>query len=71
MFQETRGQWQYVFYIAGGVYLFGFLVFVIFAEGTEQSWNRPSTEILVFKGDGIQNPDMNDFDSSTTVTQTH
>lgn len=68
---ETQGQWQYVFYIAGGVYLFGFLVFVIFAQGTEQSWNRLSVEILLFKGNEIQNTSIKDVDNSTIVTQTY
>lgn len=33
--QETRGQWQIVFYIAAGVYAVGALIFIIFARGTE------------------------------------
>ena len=39
--QPTRLQWQKVFYIAAGVYLFGALVFTVFASGKEQKWNHP------------------------------
>ncbi|XP_076083719.1 sialin-like isoform X3 [Mytilus galloprovincialis] len=40
--QETRGQWQKVFYISAGVYVAGTVIFVLFARGTEQSWNKPN-----------------------------
>jgi hypothetical protein len=33
-----KKQWQTVFYIAGGVYSFGILFFLVFAQGTKQPW---------------------------------
>ncbi|XP_063407956.1 sialin-like isoform X3 [Mytilus trossulus] len=43
--QETRGQWQKVFYISAGVYVAGTVIFVLFARGTEQSWNKPNGDV--------------------------
>ncbi|XP_074656227.1 sialin-like isoform X5 [Tubulanus polymorphus] len=36
---QTRGQWQIVFYIAAGIYAFGALFYVIFGSGETQYWN--------------------------------
>ena len=47
--QETRGQWQIVFYIAAGVYVTGALIFIFFARGVEQPWNKPNGQGLSFR----------------------
>jgi predicted permease len=47
--QETRGQWQIIFYIAAGIYATGALIFVVFARGTEQPWNKPNGKGLSFR----------------------
>ncbi len=39
-FQQDREHWQTVFFISAAVYVFGNSVFVWFASGTEQSWNK-------------------------------
>lgn len=39
-FQDTRAQWQIVFYIAAGVYITGAFIYVLFARGDEQPWNN-------------------------------
>ncbi|CAG7816241.1 unnamed protein product [Allacma fusca] len=36
----TIDRWQIVFFIAAGVYVFNNLVYLLFASGSEQSWNR-------------------------------
>jgi len=40
-FQPTRAQWQKVFYISAGVYVFGWMVYLLLGSGTEQPWNTP------------------------------
>uniref|UniRef100_A0A0B7A1X2 Sialin n=1 Tax=Arion vulgaris TaxID=1028688 RepID=A0A0B7A1X2_9EUPU len=37
---ETRGQWQIIFYITASIYLTGAIVFIILAKGEEMSWSR-------------------------------
>lgn len=39
-FQETRQQWQKVFYVAAGVDLLGLLLFLFFGSGQQQDWAR-------------------------------
>ncbi|KAK3088049.1 hypothetical protein FSP39_013989 [Pinctada imbricata] len=53
---ETRHQWQYVFYISAGVYLFGCIIFNLFADGEEQDWNTPKRDVLSFHGNGKNVP---------------
>lgn len=48
VFQPSIQNWQYVFFIAAGIYFFDVIIYVIFASGEEQSWNRPK------KGDSHQ-----------------
>uniref|UniRef100_A0A1B0D7V5 Uncharacterized protein n=1 Tax=Phlebotomus papatasi TaxID=29031 RepID=A0A1B0D7V5_PHLPP len=38
---QTYGQWQIVFGILAGVYIFGSLVYLIFGTGELQEWNNP------------------------------
>lgn len=33
-----------MFFIAAGIYLFDVVVYVLFASGTEQPWNKPKEE---------------------------
>lgn len=40
LIQDTREQWQIVFYIAAGVYISGAFIYVLLARGTEQPWNN-------------------------------
>lgn len=40
-FQPTRARWQKVFYISAGVYVFGWLVYLLLGSGREHSWNTP------------------------------
>ena len=40
-FQPTRAQWQKVFYISAGVYVFGWMVYLLLGSGREQPWNTP------------------------------
>jgi len=37
---KTREQWQQVFYVAAGFYVFGAIFFAIFASGEVQPWAR-------------------------------
>jgi hypothetical protein len=37
---QSREQWQIVFYIAGGFYIFGSVFYGIFASGEMQPWAR-------------------------------
>ncbi|XP_071942007.1 sialin-like [Antedon mediterranea] len=39
---ETRKQWQIVFWICCGVYLLGFITYLIFGSGVEQEWAKDS-----------------------------
>lgn len=39
--QHTYGQWQIVFGILAGSYIFGSLVFLLFGKGDLQPWNNP------------------------------
>lgn len=36
--QKLKHQWQTVFYIAGAVYAFGIVFYLIFGSGSKQSW---------------------------------
>ncbi|XP_060085023.1 sialin-like [Ylistrum balloti] len=37
---ETMHQWNLIFYVSMAFYLLGILIFVLFAKGSEQPWNR-------------------------------
>lgn len=41
MAQQTYGQWQIVFGILAGSYIFGSLAFLFFGKGEIQPWNNP------------------------------
>ena len=45
--QPTRLQWQKVFYISAGMYIIGWVTFVLFASGEVQEWNSPFEDKLV------------------------
>jgi len=36
--QQTAAAWRNVFYISGGVYLFGTIFYCVFGSGKKQSW---------------------------------
>ncbi len=42
--QGKREEWQKVFYIAGAIYTFGALFYLIFASGEIQPWARQEVE---------------------------
>ncbi|XP_035828102.1 sialin [Aplysia californica] len=45
---ETRAQWQIVFYVAASIYALGALIFALLARGVEQPWSKShDTEFLV------------------------
>lgn len=39
--QPTRAQWQKVFYISAGVFVFGWFIYLLLGSGEPQSWNTP------------------------------
>ncbi|XP_063425395.1 sialin-like isoform X2 [Mytilus trossulus] len=39
---QTRAEWQIVFYIAAGMYIFGAIFYIIFASGELQPWAKES-----------------------------
>lgn len=45
--QPTRAQWQKVFYISAGVFVFGWFVYLLLGSGEQQSWNTPYEDVLV------------------------
>jgi len=45
--QPTRAQWQKVFYISAGMYLFGWFTYLLLGTGKQQSWNTPYEDLLV------------------------
>ncbi|XP_033727822.1 sialin-like [Pecten maximus] len=47
--QETMARWEIVFYISMAMYLFGLITFLIFGKGTEQSWNKASSEMTTIQ----------------------
>lgn len=59
--KPTRQQWQIVFYISAGFYVFGAIFFLLFASGQEQKWNRP-----IIKNNDI-NEDFNNSNQSLLV----
>jgi len=44
--QPTRVQWQKVFYISAGVYLLGWITYLLLGSGKQQSWNTPYEDLL-------------------------
>lgn len=45
--QPTRAQWQKVFYISAGVFVFGWFIYLLFGSGELQSWNTPYKDVPV------------------------
>ena len=44
--QDDQKHWQIVFWLAGGGYFIGGIIFIILASGEVQPWNDPSTRIV-------------------------
>eukprot|EP00730_Choanoeca_flexa_P002755 TRINITY_DN11163_c0_g1_i4.p1 TRINITY_DN11163_c0_g1~~TRINITY_DN11163_c0_g1_i4.p1 ORF type:complete len:676 (+),score=127.30 TRINITY_DN11163_c0_g1_i4:69-2096(+) len=40
--KTAQSQWQVVFYVSAAIFMFGAVVFIIFAKGTVQPWNDPA-----------------------------
>ncbi|KAH3780921.1 sialin-like isoform X2 [Dreissena polymorpha] len=49
--QDTRAQWQIIFYIAAAIYLTGAFVYILFSSSTEQPWNN----LVAGKGASFKN----------------
>ena len=47
LLQPTRVQWQKVFYISAGMYVFGWVTYLLLGSGKQQSWNTPYEDLLV------------------------
>ena len=45
--QPTRVQWQKVFYISAGLFVFGWIIYLLIGSGKQQSWNTPYEDLLV------------------------
>ena len=43
--QQTRGEWQIVFFISSGIYIFGGVIYMIFATGRLQRWALESEDV--------------------------
>ena len=41
--QPNRAQWQKVLFISAGISTVGGIIFLLFASGEEQKWNKQST----------------------------
>ena len=41
--KESLSQWQLIFLLSAGIYIAGSLIYIMFASGEEQSWNRQKT----------------------------
>lgn len=60
LFLQSASEWQYVFYISSAVYLFGFIIYGLFASGELQPWaideeNEAKVEELKSSSDGKEN----------------
>ena len=53
MFQGDPAQWQIIFYVAAGVYLFGAVIYGIFASGNRQKWAEVATGYMSYR-DGVE-----------------
>lgn len=47
VFQLIRVQWQKVFYIFVGVFVFGWFIYLFFGSGEQQLWNIFYEDVLV------------------------
>ena len=64
--QGAEDEWQKVFYIGAAIYLFGWIMFIIFADAEVQDWakgrtdhkNETETRISKAKGDPIYSADV-------------
>ncbi|XP_068737249.1 sialin-like [Montipora capricornis] len=45
--KPTRVQWQKVFYISAGLFVFGWIIYLLIGSGKQQSWNTPYEDLLV------------------------
>ena len=52
--QGAPEEWQRVFFVSGGIYLFGWLVYMIFGDAREQEWARTEPDMeLEVKSSGV------------------
>ena len=58
-FQGTQAEWQIVFFICSGMYAFGAIFYIIFADGEEQEWAKQKDR-----------PDANQY-PATDFTEDH
>ncbi|XP_064597334.1 sialin-like [Liolophura sinensis] len=50
--QQTSAQWQKVFYISCGIYVFGTVFYLAFASGDIQKWAQPKSVTIEVNNDG-------------------
>jgi len=43
--KQTAAAWRNVFYISGGVYLFGTIFYCMFGSGARQSWAKTEEDL--------------------------
>ena len=57
LLQQTRAEWQKVFFLSSGIYAAGALFYIIFGSGELQSWGveRSTSEMKVH---GIENGEL-------------
>jgi len=68
---STRSEWQYVFYLAAGVFFVGAVIFVIFGSGYRQHWADDTTSVeLSVTLDARNKQRVNDEDV-TDVAERH
>jgi len=41
---QSEGEWKIIFFVAGGIYLFGAVVYWFWAEGEVQPWAIPEDD---------------------------
>ncbi|KAK7477233.1 hypothetical protein BaRGS_00031544 [Batillaria attramentaria] len=70
--EKTREQWQVVFFITAGVFVFGTVFFCIFAKTSVQSWALPAkTELVEIDAEDIGNTVTDETTSYKDVSQNH
>jgi len=42
---NTKEQWQVIFFISAAIYAFGSIIFLLFGSGDEQKWNKSKTSV--------------------------
>lgn len=43
-FQSTKEEWQKIFYVGAGIFVFTNIIFLLFGSGNVQKWNEIADE---------------------------